>query len=125
MAGITEARKALAHAVSGAGIDCTPYPPDALAPPAAYVDSVSVDYSSGTGWSFCAQGLAQATVVAVAQRNDRAGSMQALEDLVPAILSGVEGIKGVRVLAVESGSSEIGGATLPAVIATVEFGIAD
>ena len=118
MSGITGARQALAHAVSGAGIDCTAYPPDALTPPAAYVDSVAVDYSSGAGWSFCAQGLASASVVAVAQRNDRAGSTAGLEDRVPAILQALADLDGVRVLSVESGSAEIGGSTLPAVITT-------
>ena len=125
MAGITDARQQLADAVTAAGLVCTPYPPDSLAPPAAYVDAVSVDYGSGQGWSFCAQGLAQASVVAVAQRNDRAGSTQTLEDLVPSTLTGMEAIDGVRVLAVESGSAEISGTTLPAVIYTVEFGITD
>jgi len=123
MSGLTGARASLAAAVSSAGIDCAPYPPDSLTPPMAYIDTVSVDYSTGTGWSFCAQGMAQATVVAVAQRNDRAGSTQLLEDMVPAVLEALAGITGVRVLGVESGSTEVSGTTLPAVITTVEFGL--
>lgn len=123
MAALTDARQALADAVSNAGLDCTPYPPDALAPPAAYVDTLAVDYSNGAGWSFCAQGLANATVVAVGQRNDRAGSTQSLEDLIPAVLAGFQAVDGLRVLSVESGSSEIGGTAMPAVIYGVEFGL--
>lgn len=123
MAGLTDARASLAAAVSTAGIDCAAYPPDALTPPMAYVDTLSVDYNTGTGWSFCEQGIAQAAVVAVAQRNDRAGSTQLLEDLVPAVLKALAGVTGVRVLTVESGSTEVAGTTLPAVIFSVEFGL--
>jgi len=121
MSALTDAREVLANAVSISGLDCTPYAPDALAPPAAFVDTVSVDYD--TSQSFCMDGLATATIVACAQRNDRAGSTFALESLVPTIIGGLVDVDGVRVLSVDSGSTDVGGTSLPAVILTVQFGL--
>lgn len=125
MSGITDARQALSAAVTAAGIECTPYPPDSLIAPAAFVDAVSVDYSAGAGYSFCASGQATAQIVASAPRNDRAGSMKQLEDLIPGIVAALEGLEGVRVLAVESGTVEVGTSTLPAVLYTAQFHITD
>ena len=42
---------------------------------------------------------------------------------MPAVLEALAGVTGVRVLGVESGSTEVSGTTLPAVITTVEFGL--
>lgn len=123
MGAVTDARKALAGAVTTAGIDCTPWPPDSLAPPAAFVDSVNIDYSTGAGFSFCANGLATALITTCGQRNDKAGATQYLEDLIPAILEQLDGINGVRVTGVDSGSANIAGNELPAVVYQIEFGI--
>jgi hypothetical protein len=123
MGAVTDARQALADAVTAAGIDCTPWPPDALAPPAAFVDSVNIDYSTGNGFSFCANGLAVAQVTTCGQRNDKAGATQYLEDLIPKIIENIDGIDGVRVTGVDSGSANIAGADLPAVVYQIEFGI--
>ncbi len=125
MSGLTGARRALADAVTSAGIECSPYPPDSLAAPAAYVDAVAVDYSAGAGYSFCATGSATARVVAVAPRHDTAGSIQHLEDLAPGILRALEAVPGVRVTGVESGTVEVNGNGLPAVLFTVQFHIAE
>jgi hypothetical protein len=121
---ITEARAALAAAVASAGLDCTPYAPDTVAPPAAWVDTLTIDYQSGAGWSFCESGMATATILAAAQRNDRAGSVQQLEDLVPGVLEALQAIPGLRATEVASGSTDIGGQAMPAVIYTVQFAIA-
>lgn len=121
MSALTDAREVLANAVSLAGLECTPYAPDSLSPPAAFVDTVTIDYDLAQ--SFCMDGLATASVVACAQRNDRAGAMFGLESLVPVIVGGLVGVDGVRVLSVDSGSTEIGGASLPAVIFSVQFGL--
>ena len=123
MSGVTAARIALAEAVTQAGLDCEPYPPDAVNPPAAFVDSIRTEYVSGSGFSFCLSGAAAATIIAVAQRHDRAGSTQYLEDLIPPTLAALEGIGGVRVTGVDSGTTQIAGTDLPAVIYTVEFAI--
>jgi len=119
---LADARAALADAVAGTGLDCTAYPPDSLVPPAAFVDTLAVDYDTG-GVSFCETGLATATIVACAQRHDRAGGSQQLEERVRSILDAVTAIDGVRVLGVESGSAEVAGTSLPAVVFTVRFGI--
>lgn len=123
MTSITAARQQLAEAVTAAGLECTPYPPDSLAPPAAFVDTLTVDYTSGAGWSFCDSGDATAAIVTCAQRNDRAGSQSMLEGLVPDTVRTLTGIPGLRVLAVGSGTTDISGSTLPAVIYTVGFAI--
>jgi len=117
---ITEARTLIAGAVSSAGVECSPYAPDSLIAPAAYVEGVDVDYT-GTGWTFCGTGTAQARVVACAQRNDRAGGMQMLEDLAPGVMTALEAVDGVRVMSVGSGEADIGGQTLPAIMWTVQF----
>ncbi len=120
---VTEAREWLAAAVTSAGLDCEPYPPDALNPPAAFVDNLNIDYSPGGGFSFCEAGSGTASIIACAQRNDRAGSTKSLEDLIKPTLDALHDLDGVRVTAVQSGSTEISGTTLPAVLYTVEFGI--
>jgi hypothetical protein len=113
----------LAETVTGTGIDCAPYPPDSITPPAAWVDAVTIDLAAGAGFSFCESGLATATITAVKERNDRAGSTKTLEDLIPPILAAITGIGGVRVLAVQSGGVDVAGVSLPAVVFTVEFAI--
>jgi hypothetical protein len=118
MGALTDARTELAAVVSAAGIDTTPYPPDSLTPPAAFVDSVSLDLQGGG--SFCT-GLATANLITVAQRNDKAGATQYLEDLITPILENLGGLAGLRVTGVDSGTTNIGGADLPAVVYTVEF----
>jgi len=123
MAGVTEARIALAEAVTQAGLDCAAYPPDAPNAPAAWIDQIQVEYVSGSGFSFCMAGSARATVIAVAQRNDRAAGTQYLEDLIQPTLIALEGLPGVRVVGVDSGSAQIAGTDLPAVIYTVEFAV--
>lgn len=124
MTAVPDARHQLAAAVTAAGIECTAYAPDALVVPGAWVESVAVDYSSG-GWSFCGTGPAAARIIAAAPRNDRAGSLQQLEDLIPAVNTALEGIGGVQVTSVESGDAEISSQSLPAVIWAVRFTIAE
>ena len=121
MSAITDARAVLADAVTGAGIECQPYAPDSLNPPGAFVDSISVDYASGSGFSFCATGTASAQIITAAQRHDRAAGLQWLEDLAPEVLRRLEAIPGVRVLSAESGTVEVGTQTVPAVLYTVQF----
>jgi len=123
MSGVTDARIALAEAVTQAGLDCAAYPPDAPSAPAGWIDQVQVEYVSGSGFSFCMAGSARATIIAVAQRNDRAAGTQHLEDLIPPTLAALEGLPGVRVVGIDSGSAQIGSTDLPAVIYTVEFAV--
>lgn len=124
MTAVSDARTQLAAAVTAAGIDCAPYAPDALIVPAAWVETISVDYTAG-GWSFCGSGPATARITAAAPRNDRAGSLQQIEDMIPAVNTALEGIGGVQVVSVETGDAEISNQTLPAVIWTVRFTIAE
>lgn len=122
MSGLAGAREAIAAAVASTGLACTPYAPDSLAPPAAWIDSISIDYD--TRASFCAgSGEGEATVIACGQRNDRAGTMQQLEGLLPEVLAALEDVGGVRVSQVASGNADVGGQTLPAVLITVQFNI--
>ena len=124
MSTITEARQALADAVTAVGIDCEPYPPDSITPPAAWVAGVAVDFAAGAGFSFCESGLASASIVAVKERNDRAGATQNLEDKIAPVNSGNTASGGVRVVDVQSGATEIAGQSLPAVTWSLEFAIA-
>ena len=123
MAALTDARRYLAEAVTGAGLECLPYP-DSTNPPIAFVDSIAVDLETGSGWSFCLAGSATATITSCAQRDDRAGSTQQLEDFADQALKALGDIPGVRVTAVQSGAADISGKKLPAVIYTVQFAIA-
>ena len=123
MAGVDQARQELADAVTAAGLQCLAYPPDNPAPPLGYVDDVLVDFTgslNGVG-SFCLPGQATATVVTLAQRNDRPGSMAYLEALMPAVLNGLYALPGIRIVATSSGQLSLGGTDLPAVTYTVQF----
>lgn len=122
MSALARARDALATAVSSTGLACEPYPPDSTIAPSAWIDSISVDYANGA--SFCGPGDGEAVIIAVGQRNDRAGSLASLEDSVPDIALALEGIDGVRVSTIQSGGAEVGGQTLPAVLFTVIFHLA-
>lgn len=125
MSGITGARDAIAEAVSTTGMVCQPYAPDSINPPIAFVDSISVDYSSGAGYSFCAAGEATATVILAGQRHDRAASLQQLEDLAPAAINAIEALPGARVISTDSGNVEAMGQSLPSVLITIRFSITD
>src|SRR6188768_4168665 len=100
MAALTDARHYLADAVTGAGLECLPYPPDSTNPPIAFVDTITVDLETGAGWTFCLAGSATATITSCAQRNDKAGSTQGLEDFVDVALKALGDIPGVRVTAI-------------------------
>jgi hypothetical protein len=123
MAALTDARAHLAEAVTAAGLECLPYPPDSVTPPIAFVDTITVDFEAGAGWSFCMTGMATATITSCAQRNDKAGATKGLENLVNPAVAALYGIDGVRVSAVQSGVADIGGTELPAVVYTVQFAI--
>jgi hypothetical protein len=122
---LTDARKQLSDAVTGAGIECAPYPPDNAnpSPTQAFVDTLSVDFSTGSGWSFCYSGMAEAVVVTCAQRHDKAGGTRTLEDKIPGTLQALEGIQGVRVMNVQSGTVQITGQDLPAVLYSITFAV--
>ena len=121
---LDEARQALATAVSAGGLTCLPYPPDAPSPPIAFVDTIAVDFTggavAGVGY-FCAPGLAVATIITVAQRQDRPGGIALLEGYVPNVLDQLAGIPGVRLVMTASGSATIAGQDLPSVFYTVQF----
>lgn len=123
MGTLTEARIAVAEAVTSAGIECTAYAPESLNPPAAFVDSLNVDLTTGIGLSFCLSGMATGQIVTVAQRNDRAGATQYLEDLAKPIIEALDGVDGLRVTAADSGTVEVAGQSLPSVVYSIEFGI--
>ena len=123
MSSLSDARAALAEAVTSAGIECAAYSPENMNAPGAWIDSVTVDYSQGAGFSFCTSGLASAQIVAVAPRHDRAASRQWLEDIAPAIRSAVEMLPGVLVASLEEPEADIGGTSLPALVLTVRFEI--
>ena len=121
MMGLGDAREALAQAVGAAGIVCTAYPPDAPTPPVAFVDALSIDYQTPTG--FCLMGMAQATIVTLAQRNDRQGSTQYLEALVGPITEILSDIAGLKLVSASSGVTQVAGNDIPAVVYTVQFAI--
>lgn len=123
MSALGDARAFLAQAVTSAGLECLPYPPDSTTPPIAFVDSLAVDYEPGSGWSFCETGMATATITSCGQRNDKAGAMQSLESMIAPALAKLHAIPGVRVSAVQSGTADVGGAELPAVLYTVTFAL--
>jgi hypothetical protein len=119
----TDAREALAGAVTAAGLECQPYPPDAPSAPQAWIDTLSVDYAQGAGWSFCMPGAGTAAIVTVGQRHDKAASTRALEDLIPLILAQLDEVVGVRVTGIQSGTVQITGQDMPSVIFTTEFAL--
>ena len=123
MTTVADARQVLASAVTAAGLETLPYPPDNPSPPIAFVDDVAVDFTGGTGSGayFCLPGSALATVVQIAQRNDRPGAMAYLEGLMPSVLVALNEIEGLRVMAAQSGQLNVGGQDLPAVTYTVSF----
>lgn len=120
MSAITEARQALAEAVSTTGIQCLPYAPEAVSETVAFVDTIQVDYTLGA--SFCL-GQASGQLLTVGLRHDKAGSTIILEELVPSIVRAVEAIDGVRVMAVESGSVEFAGTVFPAILYSLAFAL--
>lgn len=125
MGAVTDARLELAAAVTAGGIECAPYPPDSLSGGSGYVDSVTIEFAQGSGFSFCFQGMATASITTVGLRNDRAGTTQALEDLIEPVLQNLEAIEGVKVVAIDSGTANIAGADLPAILYTCQFGISN
>jgi hypothetical protein len=120
---LNEARTALAAAVTSGGLECLAYPPDNPSPPIAFVDDLGMDFSGqlGGGTTFCMPGTAVATIVTIAQRNDRAGSMQFLEGLIPGVLQALQDTPGVRVATANSGQTTVGGVEVPAVVYSVQF----
>lgn len=121
MSALTDARQVLADAVTGTGLQCAAYAPDALVAPGAWIDSLTIDYD--TAGSFCVPGQVEAVVIAVGQRNDRARSAQLLDELQPDVVEALETVEGVRVTQVQSGTAEVNGQTLPAVLYTTQFHI--
>lgn len=115
------AREALADAVSVPGLPVFPYPPDTANAPCGWVDRLSVDYQSAG--SFCLPGAVTASLVTVAQRHDRPGSTALLEAAIRPTVDALAGIDGVLVTGVESGTADIGGETVPAVIYELQFHI--
>jgi hypothetical protein len=121
---LAEARTALAAAVSSGGLVCLPYPEETVIPPLAWVDSISVDFagdSPGAAHYFCAPGFATATIISVAQRNDRPGAVAYLENFVAPVLDKLQAVAGVRLAGAVSGQANVGGQDLPAVFYTVQF----
>jgi len=124
MSALDDSRTELANAVTAAGIECLPYPPDAPAPPLAFVDNLTMDFTANTyAQSFCVPGLVTATIVTIAQRNDMPGSTNYLEGFIPAVLDSLFGIAGLRIVSAQSGQANVGGQDLPAVVYVVQFGI--
>lgn len=123
MATLDEARKALATAVTSTGLKCQPYPPDSVNAPTAFVDSVLTDFTGSQpgGGYFCLPGLATATIVTLAQRNDRPGSMAYLEGFIPAVLEAIKALSGVRITSAASGAISFAGVEMPAVTYTLQF----
>ena len=120
---LADARRAIAVAVTGAGLECLPYPPESINAPLAWVDSLDTDLTGsqpGAGY-FCAPGLTSASVVTVAQRHDRAGSVAFLEGLTAPILAALTDVPGLRVIAATSGVVTASGQELPSVLYTVQF----
>lgn len=118
-----EARQELANIVTAAGLHCEAYPPDAIVAPLAFVDDIGVDFTGGTGGGgfFCLPGAAVATIVTLAQRNDRPGSMAYLEGLSAGVIEGLYTRGGIRVLSAASGQLNVGGQDLPSITYTVQF----
>ena len=110
---LDEVRRRVAEAVTGAGVICTAYPADAPVPPAAWVDQVSLDYQTVS--SFCLPNQINFSVITCEQRNDRAEGIKNLESFVTKIVEAVEGLGAVRTIAVESGTTNVGSADVPAV----------
>lgn len=115
MIDIAAARLAVAAAISGTGFECSPYTPDAPVPPCAFIDSVELTMAAAYG------GQAQIgfTVVAVEQRHDTEEGTRTLEGLAPAFAAAVEALPGALLTGLQSGSTTIGGAEVPALILTI------
>lgn len=118
---LAAAREALAAAVTGAGIDCTPYTTDNPSPPVGFVDTLSLDYQTPAG--FCLPSQATASIVTVGQRHDPGAAMQLLESLVGPVVDALQAIPGLRLLAVDTGTATVGKNELPAVSYTVAFAV--
>lgn len=116
---IGRARELLAGAVTAAGIRCDPYPPETVVAPAAWIDSLTIDYQNGA--SFSLPGRGEAVIIAAGQRNDRSGASRQLEELVPGTVAALEGVEGVLVTQVQSGRAEVNNQVLPAVLYTAQF----
>jgi len=124
VAALEDARVELATAVTAAGFECLPYQPDAPAPPIAFVENLTIDLTGNSvAQSFCVPGIATATIVTIAQRNDWPGSTNYLEGHVEAVLASLYGLGGLRILSVQSGQANVGGQELPTVVYVVQFGI--
>lgn len=113
------ARQQLADAVTSAGLPCLPYEPDNASPPIAFVDQMHYDYE--TPVSFAIPAMCRAVIVTCGQRNDRQGSLSALESLTDPIVDALQTIPDLSMRDVISGNTEIGRAVMPAVSYVVEF----
>lgn len=114
-----EARVAVAEAVEGTGLPCSPYPPDTVAPPVAFLDTMVLSYEASDNAWYCAPGAASLQLTMLEQRNDTGSAIAALEDRVPGVVDAVTRL-GVSVISVSSGSVEVGGQSLPAVTFTLQ-----
>lgn len=111
---LAASRQAIADAVTAAGCVCTPYPPDAPVPPVAFVEGVSLAFVD----AFCTVAQATFSLVLAEQRNDRESGMRDLESLLPNVVAGLSAIQGLVLSEAQSGTTQIGGQEVPAVILT-------
>jgi hypothetical protein len=114
---VPAARETLAAAAATV-LECAAYPPDKVAAPAMWVDSLSLVYEGGT---FCSPASGTATLVGVAQRHDRAESIRRLESAIPRVVEALSDIPGVRVTDTQTGVVQVAGQDLPGVTVTVQF----
>jgi hypothetical protein len=111
---IAAARQAIADAVTAAGCVCTPYPPDSPVPPVAFIEGVGIAFVD----AFCTVAQATFTLVVAEQRNDRESGMRDLEALLPNVVAGLSAIPGLVLAEAQSGTTQIGGQEVPAVVLT-------
>jgi hypothetical protein len=112
---VAAARQVIADAVTAAGCVCTPYPPDSPIPPVAFVEGVGVTFID----AFCTVAQARFSIVLAEQRNDRESGMRDLETLLPDVVAGLSAIPGLVLSEAQSGTTQIGGQEVPAVVFTV------
>lgn len=115
MIDLAAARLAVAAAITGAGLHCSPYTPDAPVPPCAFIDTLELSMLPAYG----GQAQVEFTVVAVEQRHDTEEGTRALEGRAAAFAAAVEALPGALLTGLQSGSTTIGGTEVPALILTI------
>ena len=111
MTTLPDLRAEIAAAVTGVGIPCEPYPPDAPSPPCAFVDTVTVNRDQ---MQYASTGVASVRLTHLGLRNDRESAGAELEGRVAEVSTLLTGL-GCRVVEIVSGLTQIGGVDLPAV----------